>query len=505
MSLRQSKLEAERLAILNQSTARGRSTSPGRHGEGGGSNSPSRSDQDLKWSITNHDPLERLDQSGEDFEAEVSEEEHISDDDDNEKFQYDDTGNILPNYACGDEKIDEVSHILEKSNLNDRETVKRLEELTAGERALANAHKVGATIDEDVMKRLAEDKQQLTGFDTLDLLKLDQDANSRRHKLETYSSYRKKIIEKEAAGNAPSSNPTTSSTGAPVLDLATSASPSASTSTSTSSASASAAAAAVSPPPASGDESTIESDSTALPGGNTSGEFMVPYTSAVEDKLDSEFAYQLNETIKEGEIDSNRAQSRVIQTITRGNFFQLIDPTIKPKMFLVCMDFSPESIFALEWCLGTVLVDGSVLFIVCVIEENDANHHLKSNSVSESQREQIRMNMLNKAKQQVLNLLKLTKLQIHIVIEIIHHPIPRHLILEFIDNLQPTLVVVGSKGQSAIKGVLLGSLSNYLVTKSSVPVMVVREKLKKINRFKNGSTLFSNNIKPLTLSEARVD
>ena len=63
--------------------------------------------------------------------------------------------------------------------------------------------------------------------------------------------------------------------------------------------------------------------------------------------------------------------------------------------------------------------------------------------------------MLNKAKQQVLNLLKLTKLQIHIVIEIIHHPIPRHLILEFIDNLQPTLVIVGSKGQSAIKGVLL--------------------------------------------------
>ncbi len=62
-------------------------------------------------------------------------------------------------------------------------------------------------------------------------------------------------------------------------------------------------------------------------------------------------------------------------------------------------------------------------------------------------REQTRLNMLNKAKQQVLNLLKLTKLQIHIVIEIIHHPIPRHLILEFIDNLQPTLVIVGSKGQ----------------------------------------------------------
>lgn len=169
------------------------------------------------------------------------------------------------------------------------------------------------------------------------------------------------------------------------------------------------------------------------------------------------------------------------------------------------MDFSPESIFALEWSLGTVLVDGSVLFIVCVIEDGDTNHHLKGNTSNETSREQTRLNMLNKAKQQVLNLLKLTKLQIHIVIEIIHHPIPRHLILEFIDNLQPTLVIVGSKGQSAIKGVLLGSLSNYLVTKLTVPVMVVREKLKKINRFKSGSSVFSNNVKPLTLSEARVD
>lgn len=232
---------------------------------------------------------------------------------------------------------------------------------------------------------------------------------------------------------------------------------------------------------------------------------MIPYTSAVEDKLDSEFACKLNETIKEGEVDSNISQSRVIQTITRGNFFQLINPLMKPKMFLLCMDFSPESIFALEWSLGTVLVDGSVLFIVCVIEENDNNHHLKGNTLNESARESARLNMLNRAKQQVLSLLKLTKLQIHIVIEIIHHPIPRHLILECIDSLQPTLVVVGSKGLSAIKGVLLGSLSNYLVTKSSVPVMVVREKLKKINRFKSGSSIFSNNIKPLTLSEARVD
>lgn len=468
MASRASKLEAEKLAIIQKSLSRGRSKSPS------GNNSRSSStlmddfnNKDMKWSIANHDPLERMqteqnvaDESNPNqvWDNEVSEEEHISDDDENEKLQYDGTGNILPNYACHDDKMTEVSTILEHSNLNDSLTIKKLEELTANERAVANARNIGTEVDEGIVSKLLQDKQALTGDEELDLFRSDQDAASRRQKLETYQAYRKKIIDQEnEKQQARGLNQT----------------------------------------PQSPTEKTLPSASDE--------DFMIPYTSAVEDKLDSEFASQLNETIKEGELDSNISQSRVIQTITRGNFFQLINPQVKPKMFLLCMDFSPESIFALEWCLGTVLVDGSVLFIVCVIEDNDSNHNLKGNAQNESAREKARLTMLQRAKQQVLSLLKLTKLQIHIVIEIIHHPIPRHLILEFIDNLQPTLVMVGSKGLSAIKGVLLGSLSNYLVTKSTVPVMVVREKLKKINRFKNGSSIFSNNIKPLTLSEARID
>lgn len=469
MASRQSKLEAEKLAIIQKSlSGRGRSLSPSRTKNDRSRLSSRLNDdiqKDLKWLIVNHDPLERMVKDGENsadgvWEDEVSEEEHISDDDENTKLQYDDTGNILPNYACQDDKMSEILMILENSNLNDRSTIQRLEELTATERAFANAKKAGKEIDQEALRQLELEKQALTGK-VVDLGRSDQDAQARRQKLEDYSTYRRKIIHQENDGGA--------------MRLATR-----------------------SP------DKAVDGDAEA--GGNDDDkDFMVPYTSAVEDKLDSEFASQLNETIREGDVDSNKAYSRVIQTITRGNFFQLIDPRVKPKMFLVCMDFSPESIFALEWSLGTVLVDGLVLFIVCIIEENDTNHHLKGNTNTEAAREQVRLNMLNKAKQQVLNLLKLTKLQIHIVIEIIHHPIPRHLILEFIDNLQPTLVVVGSKGQSAIKGVLLGSLSNYLVTKLSVPVMVVREKLKKINRFKTGSSVFSNNIKPLTLSEARID
>jgi hypothetical protein len=66
------------------------------------------------------------------------------------------------------------------------------------------------------------------------------------------------------------------------------------------------------------------------------------------------------------------------------------------------------------------------------------------------------------------------------------------MITELIDFLSPTLVIIGSRGRSAVKGVLLGSFSNYLVTKSSVPVMVARKKLRKHSktvRNRDGTTV----------------
>lgn len=80
--------------------------------------------------------------------------------------------------------------------------------------------------------------------------------------------------------------------------------------------------------------------------------------------------------------------------------------------------------------------------------------------------------------QLVAKLLKKTRLQVKCVIEVIHCKSPKHLLTEMIDYIEPTLVILGSRGRSALKGVLLGSFSNYLVTKSSVPVMVARKKLK---------------------------
>jgi hypothetical protein len=55
--------------------------------------------------------------------------------------------------------------------------------------------------------------------------------------------------------------------------------------------------------------------------------------------------------------------------------------------------------------------------------------------------------------------------------------------------------------------VILGSFSNYLVTKSSVPVMVARKRLRKHSKYKRPSVRLANNLTAgvSTLAKARVD
>lgn len=135
-----------------------------------------------------------------------------------------------------------------------------------------------------------------------------------------------------------------------------------------------------------------------------------------------------------------------------------------------------------------------------------------------------RLHAVEDITQTCVRLLRKTRLQVRVAIECIHCKSPKHLITEAvsiaplwfithsnvvvlqIDNLEPTLVVLGSRGRSALKGVLLGSFSNYLVTKSSVPVMVARKKLRKHAKFKSSSARLSNNlINPKRLATAKID
>lgn len=234
-------------------------------------------------------------------------------------------------------------------------------------------------------------------------------------------------------------------------------------------------------------------------------------------------------------IHSTPSAHRVIRQILRGDYahFQRLaeEGQKRQRMYLVATDLSSESEYALEWTIGTVLRDGDTLFAVYAVDEEQAStdgaveigHGAESvrdtaaivrglptwnppqqqapaspgpsplgdrsasrNPNSSTPAEQERRRLAESITARCISLLRKTTLQIRCVVEVFHCKSPRHMICEVIDFLTPTLVVIGSRGRSNVKGVLLGSFSNYLVTKSSVPVMVARKKLRRHAKAEKG-------------------
>ena len=246
-------------------------------------------------------------------------------------------------------------------------------------------------------------------------------------------------------------------------------------------------------------------------------------------------------------VHSTPSAHRVIRQIIRGDYAhfqrQAEEGRKRQRMYLVATDLSSESQYALEWTIGTVLRDGDTLFAVYASDEDTVSgggsgeggveighgaesvkdtaaivrdlpttaaapastpaspatglgpagpsplSHEAPRSRSRgvySTAETERRRAIETITDRCTYLLRKTRLQVRVVVEVFHCKSPRHMITEVIDFLSPTLVIIGSRGRSNVKGVLLGSFSNYLVTKSSVPVMVARKKLRKHGKGSGG-------------------
>lgn len=240
-------------------------------------------------------------------------------------------------------------------------------------------------------------------------------------------------------------------------------------------------------------------------------------------------------------IISTPEAHRAIRIINRGAYTKIASQADeRQRKYLVATDLSDESTHALEWAIGTVLRDGDTLIaIYCVDEETSIStddavpdehkamreqaaaintmatskstpsmshvHEFRRGSMfpsfrdstgtpgsspapsprgERSKHELERRRAVEDITNRVLRLLRKTQLQVRVIVEVLHCKNPKHLITEVIDLVDPTLVVIGSRGRSALKGVILGSFSNYLVTKSSVPVMVARKRLRKQGKYK---------------------
>ncbi|KAL8982388.1 MAG: hypothetical protein Q9205_003087 [Flavoplaca limonia] len=243
----------------------------------------------------------------------------------------------------------------------------------------------------------------------------------------------------------------------------------------------------------------------------------------------------------------------------------------KTRTYFVATDLSEEAAYALEWTIGTVLRDGDTLLAIYAIDEETGTGKLGNPEridglelsegakamqdttatmeklTSETPRpppvsppgsgalaaigfgtrarrdsekgskdarfrtkgEAERLHAIDMIGETCMELLRKTRLQVRVTVEVISCKSPRHLITEAIDFFEPTMVILGSRGRGALKGTLLGSFSNYLVAKSSIPVMVARKKLRG-RKAKNVSPTvrLANNLIPTAdsrLTRARID
>lgn len=71
-------------------------------------------------------------------------------------------------------------------------------------------------------------------------------------------------------------------------------------------------------------------------------------------------------------IDSS-IPNRTIRTIIRGDYKSILEgedgTRRRQRKYLVATDLSEESVYALEWTIGTILRDGDTLFAVCALHE----------------------------------------------------------------------------------------------------------------------------------------
>jgi nucleotide-binding universal stress UspA family protein len=219
--------------------------------------------------------------------------------------------------------------------------------------------------------------------------------------------------------------------------------------------------------------------------------------------------------------ESHRA-IRIITRGDYSKFVEEAEEENRPiRKYLVATDLSEESAHALEWAIGTVLRDGDTLIaIYCVDEETGivtgegglvpdepramqaqaqalqavsqskapvtpggTNVPLKPSplirssplahaaglaSVSpspapsmreRSKAEEERYRAVNDITDRITKLLRKTRLQVRAIVEVLHCKNPKHLITEVIDLINPTLVILGSRGRSALKGSVLSFLT----------------------------------------------
>jgi nucleotide-binding universal stress UspA family protein len=141
---------------------------------------------------------------------------------------------------------------------------------------------------------------------------------------------------------------------------------------------------------------------------------------------------------------------------------------------MVAIDGSEHSLKAAEYALEIAKSFGAQLYAVTVTYVPES-YHLKQEDVL-SQSKEIHDNSMEDAKTWLEKFNQKSKEDnIQLKTELIssHRPVD-YVILEYAEKNNIDLIVVGTRGRSGFKKLLLGSIASSVVTYAHCPVMVVK-------------------------------
>jgi nucleotide-binding universal stress UspA family protein len=165
-------------------------------------------------------------------------------------------------------------------------------------------------------------------------------------------------------------------------------------------------------------------------------------------------------TSKKGlELTTSRpayGRDRCTINITQGDPDGSLDKSGKRmRRYVVLSDLSDESQYAVEWAVGTVARDGDEIFLISVMEDEgkvDPKAWSSKDASTKIKVQKERQTTASLLARQVTGLLSRTRLNITVTCQALHAKNARHMLLDLIDFLEPTMVIVGSRGLGQLKG-----------------------------------------------------